>query len=81
VLNPASAPACFAATTLTFPDGALQPFTVALSCQSVVLAEAGANLTAYQLVARARDQAPCSGGGFPAPGYVDRQAEATLVRP
>jgi MSHA biogenesis protein MshP len=79
VLDPAAAPGCFAATTLGFPDGVLQPFTVTIGCSAVVLAEAGENVTAYQLIARACNQPPCAGGA-PLPGYVDRQVEVTVVR-
>lgn len=80
VLNPASAPACFAATTLAFTDGALQPFRVSITCKVVVTAETGVTLHAYRLVARACNHAPCDGVA-PAPGLVDRQFELSVVRP
>ncbi len=80
LLSPSAAPACFTATTLTFPATVLAPFTTSVSCTVVQVSEAGVTLSAYQITARACNQPPCTGGA-PTAGYVDRQVEVSMVRP
>ena len=79
MLLPSGAPGCFAATTLTFADGVLQPFSVAVSCSSTVQAEEGSAITSYRIVANSCNQPVCP-QATPAFGYVERQVEASFAR-
>lgn len=80
LLLPGTAPACFAATTLSFPGALSGPFTVALNCTATIVAEGGSDLSTYRIVANACNQPPCPAAS-PSAGYVERQVEATVARP
>lgn len=80
LLLPAAAPACFAATTVTFAGTSLAPFTTAVSCSATVQTEAGSNITSYQVTANSCNQPACP-QWTPAAGYVERQVEASFARP
>jgi MSHA biogenesis protein MshP len=79
LLLPASAPGCFAATTITFAGSVLEPFTTAVSCSSTVQTEAGAAITSYRVVANSCNQPVCP-QSTPGSGYVERQLELSLAR-
>ena len=80
LLLPAAAPACFAATTVTFAGTSLAPFTTAVSCSATVQTEAGSNITSYRITANSCNQPACPRAA-PAAGYVERQVEASFARP
>jgi MSHA biogenesis protein MshP len=84
---PADAPACFAATNLSFGASGLSDFVVTLSCArtpgSGTISDGSSALAFYQVLATACN-APiggaCPNTGAVQPTYVERQLSRTLVR-
>lgn len=83
---PAAAPSCFAARSITLPDG-LSDFTVTVTCTrsptTGVASDGATSLVFYELVATACN-AP-SGGACPnasssEPTYTERQLSRTISR-
>ena len=84
---PADAPACFAATNLSFGASGLSDFVVTISCVrtpgSGTVSDGGTALAFFQVLATACN-APLSGAcpntSAVEPTYVERQLSRTLVR-
>lgn len=76
---------CPGTANLTGLGGSLSPFTVTVTCAQTDATEGNRNLRVYSVVATACNQpdagpGTCPNTGAPAPGYVDRQIQATLSK-